>query len=422
MLNNIELDQEHENVVNIKVAGVGGAGGNAVNRMCDSNMRGVEFISINTDTQALNNSKSTYKLRIGEKKTNGHGAGGNPEVGELSAEESRDAITEMLKNTNMLFITAGMGGGTGTGAAPVIGAIAKEMGILTIGVVTKPFAFEGKPRMRAALSGIERMLGSVDALLVIPNDKLKEISKDKLPMSQAFAMADSVLQKAVQSISDLLYYTGHINLDFADICTVMKDSGLAHMGIGSGKGETMAVDAARNAISSPLLETELAGANAILLNFIINNDTDDEVVYEASELIRDAANEDCQIMFGIYFDETGQMADDEMRITVIATKFDNANPHTATATNTFTAQKTQNIQQGHESYMQQQQIPQQNHQPTIQQQSYAQQPQQPQQQPQQHSAYQHGYGTPEPSVLDSIDNNSSMEVLLKLLGGNEEDN
>ena len=252
-----EFEQGVDNVVNIKVIGVGGGGGNAVNRMVENGVQGVEFVSINTDMQALNYSQASTKIQIGEKLTKGQGAGANPEIGRKAAEESKDQIAAALANTNMVFITAGMGGGTGTGAAPVVAQIARELGILTVGVVTRPFAFEGKKRLEQALSGIEELNKNVDSLVIIPNERLKYVSEQKITFKNAFEIADGVLRQAVKNISELITVPGFINLDFADVTSVMKDAGFAHIGTGSAAGKDKAAEAAREAISSPLLETSI---------------------------------------------------------------------------------------------------------------------------------------------------------------------
>ena len=260
------LDTGPESVVNIRVIGVGGAGSNVVNRMVNSGIKGIDFVAVNTDKQALNISSATSKIQIGEKLTHGQGAGSNPEVGRKSAEESRNQLSKVLEDTDMVFITAGMGGGTGTGAAPVVAEIAKEMDILTVAVVTKPFGFEGKQRMRCAEAGIAELESKVDSLVIIPNDRLKFATDQKITFVNAFEIADDVLRQAVQSISDLIRDTGFINLDFADVTAVMKDAGMAHMGVGRAGGKSKAEEAARMAISSPLLETSIEGARGILIN------------------------------------------------------------------------------------------------------------------------------------------------------------
>ena len=259
-------DAGPENVVTIKVVGVGGAGNNVVNRMVKAGTQGVEFIAINTDKQALSVSNADQKIQIGEKITRGQGAGSDPEIGKRAAEESRNSISTALENADMVFITAGMGGGTGTGAGPTVAEIAHEMGCLTVGVVTKPFKFEGKRRMDQANQGIQELLAKVDSLLIIPNDRLKCATDQKITLANAFEIADDVLQQAVSSISDLIKNTGFINLDFADVTCIMKDAGFAHMGVGHAGGKGKAEDAARMAVSSPLMETSINGARGVLIN------------------------------------------------------------------------------------------------------------------------------------------------------------
>ena len=313
------LETEDERTTNIKVVGVGGAGGNAVNRMVESGVQGVELISINTDMQALNFSQAGTKIQIGEKLTKGQGAGANPEIGRKAAEESKDQIAAALQNTNMVFITAGMGGGTGTGAAPTIADIAREAGILTVGVVTKPFKFEGKRRMDQAMVGINELLGKVDSLLIIPNDRLKFATDQKVTLANAFEIADDVLRQAVVSISDLIKNTGFINLDFADVTCVMKDAGFAHMGVGRAAGKGKAEDAARMAVASPLMETSINGARGVLINITGSEDMGLEDVETAANLVQEAAHPDANIIFGASFDPS---LDDEIRVSVIATGFD----------------------------------------------------------------------------------------------------
>ena len=308
-----------DNVVNIKVVGVGGAGNNVVNHMVEENVQGVEFIAINTDKQVLGASRADIKLQIGEKLTHGQGAGSDPEVGKRSAEEDRNNITKAFEDTDMVFITAGMGGGTGTGAAPVVADIAKEQGILTVGVVTKPFGFEGRKRMLQAEAGIGELIGKVDSLLIIPNDRLKYASDQKITMLNAFRIADQVLLEAVTSISDLIKQTGFINLDFADVTTVMKDAGKAHMGVGKASGKNKAEDAAKMAVSSPLMETSINGAKGILVSIVGSPDMGLEEVEVACGLVESAAHPDANIIFGASFDET---MEDEIRVIVIATCFD----------------------------------------------------------------------------------------------------
>ncbi len=320
MIMNFDIASDNENVVSIKVIGVGGGGGNAVDRMIQSGMKSVEFISINTDNQALLRSQATYKLHIGEKLTRGKGAGGNPEKGQRAAEESRDEIASALKGTDMVFITAGMGGGTGTGGAPVVAEIAHEMGILTVGIVTKPFNFEGKRRMEQAEMGVTTLREHVDALLVIPNERLKLISEEKITLQNAFAAADNVLKQGVQSISDLVNIAGVVNLDFADVTAIMKDAGYAHMGVGSASGKDKAKTAAAMAISSPLLETSINGAMGVILNITASPDIDLDDIDIASSMVHEAAHPDVNLIWGATFDES---LNDEMRVTVIATRFDN---------------------------------------------------------------------------------------------------
>ncbi len=313
------LETGPESVVNIKVIGVGGGGNNVVNRMVRSGARGVDFVAINTDKQALNVSSATYKIQIGEKITHGQGAGSNPEVGRKSAEESRNQITNAMENTDMVFITAGMGGGTGTGGAPIVAEIAKELGILTVAVVTKPFGFEGPRRMRAAEEGIAELASKVDSLVIIPNERLKLATDQKITFANAFEIADDVLRQAVQSISDLIRDTGFINLDFADVTAIMKDAGMAHMGVGRAAGKGKAEEAARMAISSPLLETSIDGAKGVLINVTGSMDIGLEEVEQAATLVQQAVHPDALTIFGATFDET---LDDEIRVTVIATGFD----------------------------------------------------------------------------------------------------
>jgi len=315
-----------ENVVSIKVVGVGGGGNNVVNRMVRSGTKGVDFIAINTDKQALNASSATYKIQIGEKLTHGKGAGSNPEVGKKSAEESRNQIAKALEDTDMVFVTAGMGGGTGTGGAPIVAEIARELGILTVGVVTKPFGFEGPRRMRAAEAGINELRGKVDSLVIIPNERLKLATDQKITFANAFEIADDVLRQAVQSISDLIRDTGFINLDFADVSAIMKDAGLAHMGVGRAAGKGKAEEAARMAISSPLLETSINGARGVLINVTGSMDIGLEEVEQAATLVQQAVHPDALTIFGATFDET---LDDEIRVTVIATGFAEGNKEEA---------------------------------------------------------------------------------------------
>lgn len=314
-----EIDNDFESAVQIKVIGVGGGGGNAVNRMITSGVLGAEFIAVNTDKQVLVHSKATHKIQIGEKSTHGQGAGGKPEIGAKAAEESKDSIADALKGTDMVFITTGMGGGTGTGAAPVIAQVAKDMGCLTIGVVTKPFKFEGRRRMLLAQDGIAKLAEHVDSLIVIPNDRLRAIDDRKKTIAEAFAEADEVLLQGVKSISELIKVPGFINLDFADVTSVMKDAGYAHMGVGRAKGKDKAETAANAAVSSPLLETSISGAKGVIISITASDDVDLEDVENAAEIITAKAHEDANITWGIAFDPD---LDDEMVITVIATGFD----------------------------------------------------------------------------------------------------
>ena len=322
------LDMGPDNVVNIKVIGVGGGGNNVVNRMVRTGTKGVDFIAVNTDKQALAVSSATYKIQIGEKLTNGQGAGSDPEVGRKSAEENRTQISKALEDADMVFITAGMGGGTGTGAAPIVADIAKELGILTVGVVTKPFRFEGGRRMKQAEAGIAELRNKVDSLVIIPNERLKLATDQKITMLNAFEIADDVLQQAVQSISDLIKNTGFINLDFADVSAVMKDAGRAHMGVGRAAGKNKAEEAARMAVSSPLLETSINGARGVLINVTGSMDIGLEEVETAATLVQEAAHPDVNLIFGASFDEE---LEDEIRVTVIATGFDEESQQPAAA-------------------------------------------------------------------------------------------
>ena len=317
------LDNETENVTNIKVIGVGGGGGNAVNRMVEAGLKGVEFISMNTDLQVLSTSRATMKVQLGAKLTRGRGAGADPEVGKRSAEETRDEIAAALKGAQMIFITAGMGGGTGTGAAPVVASIAKELGILTVGIVTNPFAFEGRRKMTLAEEGITNLREQVDSLIVIPNERLKMISQEKITLLNAFEAADNVLRQGVESISALINVPAFINLDFADVRSVMKDAGHAHMGVGSASGANKAEEAAQAAISSPLLETSISGARGVIINITSSPDIGLEEVDTAASLITSSAHPDANIIWGAAVDES---MNDEMRITVIATGFENQAP------------------------------------------------------------------------------------------------
>ena len=313
-----EHDDSCESGVCIKVVGVGGGGNNAVNRMISSNVRGVEFISINTDRQALKNSLAPNQVVIGEKITKGFGAGANPNIGARAAEESLDDIKNALAGADMVFVTAGMGGGTGTGAAPVVAKVAHEMDVLTVGIVTKPFGFEGKRRMDQAIEGIEEFSQYVDSLVVIPNERLKLVSDSRITLFNAFSEADDVLRRGVQSISELINVTGFINLDFADVTAIMAHSGLAHMGIGSATGKDKAEVAARMAISSPLLETSIKGATGVIISFSVSLDVGLEDIDLASTMVSNECNPDANVIFGVAFDES---LEDEMRITIIATGF-----------------------------------------------------------------------------------------------------
>ena len=310
-----------ENVVNIKVIGIGGAGNNVVNRMVKAGTQGVEFIAVNTDKQALAVSNADQKIQIGEKTTRGQGAGSDPEIGKRSAEESRNNIAKALENADMAFITCGMGGGTGTGAAPIVAEIARDAGLLTVGVVTKPFKFEGKRRMDQANAGIKELLGRVDSLLIIPNDRLKFATDQKVTLANAFEIADDVLLQAVTSISDLIKNTGFINLDFADVTCIMKNAGFAHMGVGRAAGKGKAEEAARMAVASPLMETSINGARGVLINITGSADMDLEDVETAASLVQEAAHPEANIIFGATFDDT---LEDEIRVTVIATGFEDA--------------------------------------------------------------------------------------------------
>lgn len=309
---------EMDSVINIKVIGVGGGGNNAVDRMIRSGIKGVEFVAVNTDKQQLFNSQATHKVQIGEKLTHGRGAGAKPEIGKKSAEESREEIANALRGTSMVFVTAGMGGGTGTGAAPVIAAIAKEMNILTVGVVTKPFAFEGRRKMEAAEMGIAELREHVDSLVVIPNERLKYVSETKISLFNAFEVADDVLRQGVQSISDLILVPGMMNLDFADVTTVMKDAGYAHMGVGCASGPDKAAKAAEIAIASPLLETSISGATGVIINFTASPDIGLDEIETAAQMITNESDPDATIIWGVAFDPS---MEDSLRVTVIATGF-----------------------------------------------------------------------------------------------------
>lgn len=311
-----EVSNELEDVVQIKVVGVGGGGGNAINRMVDAGVRGVEFIAINTDKAALYKSMATQKIQIGTKATNGMGAGANPEKGKSAAEESKDEIAEAIRSADMIFITAGMGGGTGTGAAPIVAQIAKELGILTVGIVTKPFAFEGKKRMTQAEAGIAALKEHVDSLVVIPNERLKFVSEQKITFKNAFDIADDVLRQGVQSISELINVTALVNLDFADVSAIMTNAGYAHMGVGVATGRDKAEQAARAAITSPLIETSMDNARGVIISITCSDDIGLEEVEQASSIISEMAHPDATIIWGAQIDET---LEDTIRVTVVAT-------------------------------------------------------------------------------------------------------
>ena len=308
-----------DTTVTIRVVGVGGGGGNAVNRMITGGVRGIDFVAVNTDKQCLNYSAATMKLQIGDKLTRGLGAGGKPEVGATAAQESEDEIRKMREGADMVFSTAGMGGGTGTGGAPVVARIAKDMGILTVGVVTRPFNFEGRRRIDQANAGISDLKEQVDALVVIPNERLKLVSDQKITFQNAFEVADNVLRQAVQSISELMTVPGLINLDFNDVATIMRNAGFAHMGVGRASGKEKAAEAAKMAIESPLLETSISGARGVLLNITGSPDMGLEEVEQAAAMVQEAAHPEAHIIFGAAIDEG---LDDEIRITVVATGFD----------------------------------------------------------------------------------------------------
>ena len=331
---------EAENAARILVIGVGGAGNNAVNRMVEENIMGVEFIGINTDKQALQFCKAPTAMQIGEKLTKGLGAGAKPEIGEKAAEESQEEISQALKGADMVFVTCGMGGGTGTGAAPVIAQIAKDMGILTVGVVTKPFRFEARQRMNNALKGIENLKNAVDTLIVIPNDRLLEIVDRRTTMPDALKKADEVLLQAVQGITDLINVPGLINLDFADVKTVMSDKGIAHIGIGNATGDDKAIEAVKQAVTSPLLETTIEGATHVIIN--VSGDMSLVEADEAASYVQELAGDNANIIFGAIYDET---ATDSVTITVIATGIEDVNVNTAMAKFSPKAQATQGVGQ-----------------------------------------------------------------------------
>ena len=324
-----EHDDTNSSGVKIEVIGVGGGGNNAVNRMINSNIKGVEFVAINTDAQVLKKSDATTKLAIGQKLTNGFGAGANPQIGARAAEESIDEIKKFLEGADMVFVTAGMGGGTGTGAAPVVARLAREAGALTVGIVTKPFTFEGKRRMAQAIAGIKELSQYVDSLVVIPNDRLCQMpDTPRITLQNAFEIADGVLSQGTRSISDLINVPSFINLDFADVSSVMKDAGYAHMGVGVGTGKDKAEDAARNAISSPLLESSIAGARGVLISVVASSDVSLADVEIASTMISAEAAPDANVIWGVNFDDE---MDDSMRVTIIATGFDKKNDTDAPA-------------------------------------------------------------------------------------------
>ena len=328
-----EHDDTNSSGVKIEVIGVGGGGNNAVNRMINSNIKGVEFVAINTDAQVLKKSDATTKLAIGQKLTNGFGAGANPQIGARAAEESIDEIKKILEDADMVFVTAGMGGGTGTGAAPVVARLAREAGALTVGIVTKPFTFEGKRRMAQAIAGIKELSQYVDSLVVIPNDRLCQMpDTPRITLQNAFEIADGVLSQGTRSISDLINVPSFINLDFADVSSVMKDAGYAHMGVGVGTGKDKAEDAARNAISSPLLESSIAGARGVLISVVASSDVSLADVEIASTMISAEAAPDANVIWGVNFDdEMDDSMDDSMRVTIIATGFDKKNDTDAPA-------------------------------------------------------------------------------------------
>lgn len=339
-----ELENDFDNIVQIKVIGVGGGGGNALDRMVMAGVKCVEFVSVNTDKQALQRSKATQKIQIGDKITHGKGAGSKPEIGQKAAEENREEIAQAIKGTDMVFITAGMGGGTGTGAAPVVAQIAREMGVLTIGIVTKPFAFEGKRRMEQAEAGIARLREHVDSLVIIPNERLKYASEQKITLLNAFSVADDVLRQGVQSISDLILLPGLVNLDFADVTAVMKDAGYAHMGVGRASGKDKAEVAANMAISSPLLETAINGAKGVIINITSSPDIGLDEIEIASTMIAEQADQEANIIWGAAFDEN---MEDEMSVTVIATGFSDETVPESGAKLAFAGKFTNNKNEKH---------------------------------------------------------------------------
>lgn len=330
-MSNFDMEVNN-NLAKIKVIGVGGGGNNAISRMKEAGLAGVEFIAINTDKQILDAINTDQTLQIGTKLTRGLGSGGNPEVGEKAAEESKQEIANVIQGSDMVFVTAGMGGGTGTGAAPIVAQVAKEMGVLTVAVVTKPFMFEGRTRQKQAELGIDKLKKNVDTLIVVPNDRLLQIAEKRTTMVEAFKMADKVLLDGIKGISDLIAVPAMINLDFADVQSVMKEQGVAHMGIGYASGENRAVEAAKQAIKSPLLETSIDGAKAVLIN-VTGGDLGIFEINEASELIREQIDSDANIIFGAGIDESLK---DEIKITVIGTGFDNRKIVTSTNSSTNT--------------------------------------------------------------------------------------
>lgn len=337
-MNSFDMEMNNTGLAKIKVIGVGGGGNNAINRMKGTGVKGVEFVAVNTDKQALDAIDTDQRLQIGLKLTRGLGSGGNPEVGEKAAEESKNEIAEILQGSDMVFVTAGMGGGTGTGAAPIVASVAKEMGILTVAVVTKPFVFEGKNRQIQAEKGVEKLKDKVDTLIIIPNDRLLQIAEKRTTMLEAFGMADLVLLDGIRGISDLIAVPNMINLDFADVESVMKDQGIAHMGIGTASGENRAIEAAKAAIKSPLLETSIDGAKAVLIN-VTAADIGIFEINEAAELIRETIDSDANIILGAGIDETLK---DEIKITVIGTGFDANKIKQNNNNNNNTAQTTRN--------------------------------------------------------------------------------
>jgi len=336
-----EILPDIETFARIKVVGIGGGGGNALNRMIQSKLRGIDFVAINTDAQALHHSQANKKVHIGKEATRGLGAGANPEVGRMAAEESEAEIYDALKNTDMVFITTGLGGGTGSGATPTVARIAKEIGALTVAVVTKPFSFEGERRRKICEQGIEEIKDKVDTLIVIPNDRILQIIDRKTSLLDAFGIVDDVLKQGVQGIADLVTVNGNMNLDFADVKTIMQDAGSALMGIGQGQGDNRAIDAVKQAIDSPLLEVSITGARGVLINFTGGKDMGMHEVEEASKLIHDSVDPEANIIFGTVIDEnmTG-----EIRVTLVATGFDGDRPRVATGFGTFGKSENQTLE------------------------------------------------------------------------------